>query len=263
MSSIATYLLLNQPSDYFLSGHKGGSIISWDMTTGKTKANLVAHKSEIKSIHLVNAQNGGSIIASGSSDGKVKLWDLRGKNTSISLKGHLESVNCVSLSPDCNYLASGANDNLLKLWDIRQNKLLKDLSVPQQSSINCVDFNPHCITLAYGSSDKTVKHWDLERYELISVTPFDKLPAVKLSFDSSGKNLFIGTNEGFKYYMIDDEKPEFVDMFEAGFNNLQDICFRENEGLYGRFKYFLFNSCIDLFLKNFKMVFSTGKIWSK
>ena len=33
--------------------------------------------------------------------------------------------------------------------------------------------------------------------------------------------------------MIDDEKPEFIDMFEAGFNNLQDICFRDNEGLYG------------------------------
>ena len=263
MSSNSTYLLLNQPLDYFYSGHKGGLIISWDMETAKIRANLNAHKSEIKSISLANGGNGNNILASGSADGKIKLWDSRGKSACISLKGHLESVNCVSLSPDCNYLASGANDNLLKLWDIRQNKLLKDLTVPDQTSVNCVEFNPHCITIAYGSN-KSVKHWDLERYELISQTPMDKLPAVKLSFDTSGKNLFIGTNEGFKYFMIDDEKPEFIDMFEAGFNNLQDICFRDNEGLYGNLSiYLIIFSCFCLFFKNFKMVFPTRKIRRK
>ena len=233
MSSNPTYLLLNQPSDYFFSGHKGGLIISWDMETAKTKANLQAHKSEIKSMHLAKGGNGNNLLASGSADGKIKLWDLRGKNTNISMKGHLANINCVSLSPDCYYLASGANDNLLKVWDIRQNKLIKDLTMPEQTIVNCVEFNPHSINLAYGCSDKIVKHLDLERYELISVTPMDKLPAVKLSFDASGKNLIIATNEGFKYFMIDDEKPELIDMFEAGFNNLQDICFRDNEGLYG------------------------------
>ena len=174
------------------------------------------------------------MLASASSDGKIKLWDLRGKNTNISIKGHLESVNCISISPDSFYLASGANDNLVKLWDIRQNKLIKDLYVSDQTAVNCLEFNPHCITLAYGSNDKTLKHWDLERYELISITHMDKLPATKLAFDSTGKNIFIGTNEGFKYWMIDDEKPEFIDMFDLGWNNLQDLVYKEEEGLYGK-----------------------------
>ncbi len=122
--------------------------------------------------------------------------------------------------------------------------------LPEQTSVNCVEFNPHCITLVYGSSDKTVKHWDLERFEIISVTPMDKLPAVKLAFDPSGKNIFIATNEGFKYFMIDDEKPELIEMVQAGFNNLQDICYRENEGLYGKLYFFIslfIFSCFGLF----------------
>lgn len=210
---------------------KGGSIISWDLETSKIKSNLQAHKSEIKSLYLAK-KDSPALLASASSDGKIKLWDLRGKNTSISIKGHLESVNCISISPDSFYLASGANDNLVKLWDIRQNKLIKDLYVSEQTAVNCLEFNPYCITLAYGSNDKTLKHWDLERFELISMTPMDKLPATKLAFDSTGKNIFVGTNEGFKYWMIDNEKPEFIDMFDLGWNNLQDLVYKE-EGLYG------------------------------
>lgn len=120
----------------------------------------------------------------------------------------------------------------MKLWDIRQNRLIKDLYVAEQTAVNCVEFNPFCVTIAYGSSDKTLKHWDLERFELISTTPMDKLPATKLAFDFTGKNIFVGTNEGFKYWMIDDERPEFIDMFEVGWNNLQDFVYKE-EGLYG------------------------------
>jgi len=144
----------------------------------------------------------------------------------------LESVNCISISPDSFYLASGANDNIVKLWDIRQNRLIKDLYHSEQTAVNCLEFNPYCITLAYGSNDKTLKHWDLERFELISITSMDKLPATKLAFDSTGKNIFIGTNEGFKYWMIDYEKPEFIDMYDLGWNNLQDLVYKE-EGLYG------------------------------
>lgn len=223
---------MNQQENYFYSGLKGGSIISWDIETGKIKSNLQAHKSEIRSLYF-SENNSQSLLASASADGKMKLWDLRGKNSYINIKGHLDTINCISISPDCCYIASGANDGLVKLWDIRQNKLIKDLSVPEQTGVNCLEFNPYCITIAYASSDKTLKHWDLERFEVISVTPMDKLPATKLAFDSTGKNMFIGTSEGFKLWMIDDEKPQLIDMFELGWNNLQDLIYKENQGLYG------------------------------
>lgn len=142
-------------------------------------------------------------------------------------------------------MASGANDNLVKLWDIRQNKLIKDLAVPEQTAVSCVDFNPHSITLAYGSNEKTLKHWDVERYELISITPYDKLPAVKIQFDSTGKNVFIGTNENLKYWMVDDAKPVLLDMFEVGWSNLQDMIYKEHDGIYGKIFFFL------IFLTNF------------
>jgi WD40 repeat protein len=258
MPSNPTYLLLNQNSDYFFSGHKGGLIISWDLESNKSKANLQAHKSEIKSLFIpnINKNNNGitnnpnnsnnsNYLASGSADGKIKFWDIRGKNQFISIKGHLGNINCVTISPDLNYLISSANDNLTKIWDLRQNKLIKDINM-ENYNVNCIEFipninpNQNTFNIAYALSDKSVKIFDIEKYEILSSTPMDKLPAVKLAFDNTGKDLIIATNEGFKYFIFDKnknkEKPEFLffDMFEAGFNNLQDINYIQDEGLYGK-----------------------------
>jgi WD40 repeat protein len=139
----------------------------------------------------------------------------------------------LSISPDNNYLASGSEDTLVRLWDLRQNKLMKEFSIPDQNVVNCVEFNPHSITLAYGSNDRTVKHWDLERYELISITPIDRLPIVKVKFDSTGKNVYVATNETLKYWMIDDNNPSLLETIDAGWNKLQDMVYVNNQGLYG------------------------------
>ena len=201
------------------------------MVSNKIKLNLQGHSTEVKTMKICKMGENPYILFSGSLDGKIKIWDLRGKNSHINLKGHIDSVKCFSLSPDHNYLASGSDDSLVKLWDLRQNKLIKEFSSPDQNSVNCIEFNPHCMTMAFGSNDKTIKHWDLEEFQIISVTPLDKLPMNKIQFDSSGENIFVGTNETLKYWKISDSIPILIDMVEIGWNNLQDMKFNENCGL--------------------------------
>ena len=251
---------MNDQKNYFFSGLKGGSVIIWDLESGKIKSNFQAHKTIIKTLYT-NKKDFPSLLASGSSDGKIKLWDTRIKTEALKIKGHLDSVNCITISPDSFYLASGSKDNLVKLWDLRQNKLLKDLSVPEQTSVNCLEFNPHSLKLAYGSSDKIIRNWDLEKFELISVTPIDKLPATKIIYDDLGKNIFVGTNDNYKYWVIDN-KPELIDVNHVGWNNLQDLCYKEETGLYGKFFFFIFLKYfrfINFFIKNFCVVFSIFK----
>jgi WD40 repeat protein len=204
------------------------------LETNKVKNNLIGHSTVISALYLIRANDTPYIIVSGSLDGKIKIWDLRNKNNCINLKGHMECIKSLSVSPDNSYIASGSEDSLVRLWDIRQNKLLKEFNIPDQSAINCVEFNPHSITLAYGSNDRTVKHWDLERYDLISITPLDRLPIMKVKFDSTGKNAFVATNETLKYWMIDDNKPTLLDNVDAGWNRLHDMTYVNDEGLYGK-----------------------------
>ncbi len=98
----------------------------------------------------------GGILASGSSDHTVKLWETRSGKLLHTLGGHQRWVCSVAFDPQGETLASGSADNSVKLWDARDGKLLRTLK-GHQGTVVSVAFDPQDATLASGSGDNTVK----------------------------------------------------------------------------------------------------------
>ena len=76
---------------------------------------------------------GGRILASGSDDKRINLWDAVTGKLWQSLKGHDIAVFSVAFSPDGRLLGSGGGNNGLMFWDAQTGELkqvLRRLNTP-------------------------------------------------------------------------------------------------------------------------------------
>jgi len=134
----------------------------------------------------------GQVLASGSKDKTIKLWDLPTGRLVRTLTGHTNDVFSVAISPDGRTLASGSNDKTIKLWNIETGELLRTLA-GHKSDILSVAFASDQQILASGSKDRTIRLWDLATgnslHTLIGHT--DSLRAV--AFSPDGQTLASGS----------------------------------------------------------------------
>ena len=101
----------------------------------------------------------GQILASGSTDETIRLWDVNTSELIEILEGHTDDVTSVAFSPDGQTLASGSTDETIRLWDVNTGELLETLE-GHRREVTSVAFSPDGKTLASGSTDDTIRLWN-------------------------------------------------------------------------------------------------------
>ncbi len=112
------------------------------------------------SVNSVSFSPDGSMLASGSSDKRIRLWNAATGVLLHTLTGHEGGVKSVTFSPDGSMLVSGGDDNTIRLWDVATRKELKTLE-GHTTSVRSVAFSPDGSMLASGSDDNTIRLWDV------------------------------------------------------------------------------------------------------
>lgn len=125
---------------------------------------LEGHNSWVRSLAF---SPDGKILASGSSDRTVKLWDLAAGRNYHTLTGHSGYVFSLAFSPDGQILASSSSDTTVKLWLLAARREIFTLT-GHSSAVGCVAFSPDGQALVSGSGDGTIKLW---RRNSPAVTP--------------------------------------------------------------------------------------------
>ena len=169
-----------------LSGHKAGKLV----TSHKCSCSriLIALHSGISSLDFHTSE---MLIASGSLDTRVRVWDVRKKGCIFSYKGHTGKVNALLFSPDGKWLSSSGDDGYIKLWELSSGKLMQDFS-SHTGPITSLEYHPNELLLASGSQDRTTKFWDLEQFRLVDESQPEATSVRKLTFHPNEKCLFTG-----------------------------------------------------------------------
>jgi WD40 repeat protein len=116
-----------------------------------------AHKDAIYSMALSPDDK---ILATGSYDQKIKLWDAETGKELKTLSGHNGCVFGLAFRPDGKILASASADRTVKLWDVASGERRDTLSQPLKE-VYAVAFSPDGKRLAAGGADNRIRIWDV------------------------------------------------------------------------------------------------------
>jgi RNA polymerase sigma factor (sigma-70 family) len=198
--SLTTSAVFTHDGKTAIVGDGGGSIVYWDVATGKEIRRLpevqgVVHALAItRDCKTLAAGAWGSVslweVATGkllsqttvkddavmqmrfTPDGKtlalryqgdeMHLWGIDGENKPRELKGHSGRVACMDISPDGKTLASGSRkDPNIRLWDVATGKENRQIPTGGSDVLN-VAFSPDGKTLAASGNLASFAFFDLD-----------------------------------------------------------------------------------------------------
>lgn len=184
-------LMLATPLNSSLAtGNDRYSIILWDVPSRQVLFRLYGHKKEIKAIAFTAD---GKVLASGSKDGTIRLWDTKTGKQIQELSSGLKTT--LAFSSDGNSIASVVNNNQIQLWDVSSGQKTSTLN-GKIGECYALTYSPDRKFLASGSHDGTVLLWDVKTGRKLKefIGHDNWIKAVKFSPDS--KTLASGSEDG-------------------------------------------------------------------
>jgi ribosome assembly protein RRB1 len=161
-----------------LTGDNDGKIFVTTRTDGGGWATdsrpFIGHTSSVEELQWSPSER--HVFASASSDGTIKVWDVRSKSrtAAVSVQVSNTDVNVMSwASQTTHLLASGADDGVWAVWDLRQWKPNAGSSAPSKPTpvasfnfhkeqITSVEWHPTDDSIvAVAAGDDTLTLWDL------------------------------------------------------------------------------------------------------
>lgn len=133
------------------------------------------------------------LLASGSKDNTVRLWDVERALELRKLSGHANWIKAVAFSPDGKLLATGALDGVVKLWEVSSGRELKSLS--GGGSINAIAFSPDARLLATGNAEHAVQLWNAQTGQTERTLAGHSGAVLCVAFSPDGRTLATGARD--------------------------------------------------------------------
>ncbi|KAH8812140.1 putative E3 ubiquitin ligase complex SCF subunit sconB [Xylogone sp. PMI_703] len=158
-----------------------------------------------------------NIVATGSYDTTIKIWDINTGECIRTLRGHTSGIRALQF--DSTKLISGSLDRTLKVWNWHTGECL---STFQGHTAGVIALNFDGNILASGSVDTSIKIWNFEDKSTFCLRGHtDWVNAVKV--DSASRTVFSASDD-CTVRLWDLDTKQSIRTFEGHVGQVQQIC---------------------------------------
>ncbi|MFO0887666.1 MAG: protein kinase [Isosphaeraceae bacterium] len=134
----------------------------------------------------------GSLIATAFDHDEIaRLWDAKTGELRLTLRGHVDAVRCIAFHGDGTRIATASCDRSAKVWDATTGLELMTLR-GHEDDVTGVAFSPDGATLATSSFDGTVRIWDTAKGQSTATFRGHQARVTAVAFSPDGSRVASG-----------------------------------------------------------------------
>ncbi|XP_048819922.1 guanine nucleotide-binding protein subunit beta-like protein 1 isoform X1 [Lagopus muta] len=152
----------SQPS--LLAGYEDGSVLLWNLSTGKVLSQLICHQEPVMSLDFDSEKAKG---ISGSSEKVLSIWSLNEQQNLQVQKTHRlvnAGISDITIRPDKKIVATAGWDHRIRIFGWKKLKPLAVLDY-HTATVHSVSFSDHSSPtdrlLAAGAKDHRISIWSI------------------------------------------------------------------------------------------------------
>ena len=182
------------PSGNMLSAHsQDNNVKVWDAEQPDAPIAEFTETDPVQLIWNIAFAPKTDLLAVGSREGTICLYDFIRKVRLKPLIGHTEHIWSVCFSPDGKRLVSGSDDRIARLWDVESGEEIATLPLGEPHTLMDITFSP-CGDLIAGGLSGELRLWNAETLTTFLAIPHPERRAPwALAFSPCGKYVASGT----------------------------------------------------------------------
>ena len=162
----------------------------WDIPDRKLNLTLKGHTDKVNALAFTRD---GKVLASGSDDGTIQLWDISIGLPTRSLPAG--KTDALAFSTDGKILVSASSTDSIQLWDVTSGSQRTSLK-SENGYITVLTFSTDGKILASGDRYGTIQLWDIATDNMLATYKGHVNWIKALVFSSDGKTLASGSQDG-------------------------------------------------------------------